>query len=534
MKLLSTDGSIDYNLSDRVVKMFCGLSGIKTAEQTKEYIKKQITTADLRNREEAKSDMVLNKGDFIKGIGDTTYLGNILQNGSVAGEYLGADARSDKTPLDTDISIIPYSDEPINVQMAGLAAKYYGPIWFILRNDDRFVTTRDKDETFPITRDRSKMEVFYTGVCGEDHYGIRTGFASSEINYIMSDTDISKIGLEVAMNGFYIPVANTQGKIVFTPKDYDDLRKKMSGLSYYGENNFEFSDNLVTEDVEVLAEQIEENNKEVETKRNQINRLIKSSLDEVNLGLKTHFDGDLSEGSVELIDTGSTGRGTNKPGDGDFDFMMKLDRSILSDDRKLANLKGALLKRFGKLDNSGVIGSGDFRLKGVQIDDETFVDIDITFTNKTDKVPYSTDECIRDRLKTIEKQDPVKYKYVIANILLAKQVLKDAEAYKPARSVEGQGGLGGIGIENWILQNSGSFIDAANSFLKASEGKSFDEFKDDYQVWDFGSNHLAEKRGQYAHDNFVDNMNEQGYQKMVQALKNYLSLEEEYKVSRTR
>ena len=36
------------------------------------------------------------------------------------------------------------------------------------------------------------------------------------------------------MNGFYIPVANKEGKIVFTPKDYDELRAKMSGLSYYG------------------------------------------------------------------------------------------------------------------------------------------------------------------------------------------------------------------------------------------------------------------------------------------------------------
>ena len=44
-------------------------------------------------------------------------------------------------------------------------------------------------------------------------------------------------------------------------------------------------------------------------------------------------------GSVEIIDTGSTGRGTNKPGDGDFDLMMRLDRNILSNSRKLEELK---------------------------------------------------------------------------------------------------------------------------------------------------------------------------------------------------
>lgn len=41
--------------------------------------------------------------------------------------------------------------------------------------------------------------------------------------------------------------------------------------------------------------------------------------------------------------------------------------------------------------------------------------------------------------------------------------------------------------------------------------------------WDFGDNHLAERRGQYSHDNFVsNNMSETGYQKMVYALKEYI------------
>ena len=53
--------------------MFCGLAGINTLEQAKGYIKEKVKTADLRNRNTANSDMVLEKGDFIKGIGDITY-----------------------------------------------------------------------------------------------------------------------------------------------------------------------------------------------------------------------------------------------------------------------------------------------------------------------------------------------------------------------------------------------------------------------------------------------------------------------------
>ena len=522
-KKLSPDETLDYNLGDRVIRMFCGFTGINTLEQAKEYINKQIKTADVRNRDSSNTEMVLEQGDFIKGIGDITYLGNILQNGSVSKEYLGSSSGSDATPLDTDVSMITSSEGSIKDKMSATAANLYGPIWFVIKNDDRFITTRNNTEELETKRDMSKMEAFYTGVLGQDHYGIRTGFASSEINYIVMENYDPRVGLEIAMNGFYIPVANKEGKIVFTPNDYDKLREKMNGLSYYNEENYLFSENLVTEETEYFAEQIEQSNYEVQIKRKKINEIIKKTLDDLGLHLKTNIDGDLTEGTVELIDTGSTGRGTNKPGDGDFDFMMRLDKNILSNPSKLNELKQTILKNLGKDNSSELTGTGDFRLKSVQIDSEINVDIDITFTEKTDKVSYSTDMALQDRLTTIQRTNPEKYKYVVANILLAKQVLKQAEVYKPNRGEIPQGGLGGVGIENWILQNGGSFIDAAKSFVEAADGKSFTEFQSSYQIWDFGDNHLAERRGQYSHDNFVsNNMSEFGYQKMVQALKEYL------------
>ena len=529
-KKLSPDGSLDYNLANRVVRMFCGFAGIDTLEQAKEYINKKIRTADARNRNAANSDMTLEQGDFIKGIGDVTYLRNILQNGSVSKEYLGSNAGEDLTPLDTDVSIITNKEGTISEKIGSTVAKSYGPIWFVLKNDDRFMTTRTSEENLEAKIDMSKMEAFYTGAISKDHYGIRTGFASSEINYIVMEEYDPRVGLEIAMNGFYIPIASKEGKIIFTPKDYDEIRKKMSGLSYFGEQNFTFSKNLVTEDTVYLAEQIEQSNLEVEEKRNKINNLIRKSVEELGLHLKTDIDGDLTEGVVELIDTGSTGRGTNKPGDGDFDFMMRLDKSLLSNHAKTQELKNTILKNLGKSEKSAsneLTITGDFRLKSVQLDNETNVDIDISFVRKTDKISYSTDMSLRDRLTTIAKNDPEKYKYVVANILLAKQVLKQAEAYKPNRGEVPQGGLGGVGVENWILQNGGSFIDAAQSFVEAAEGKTFKEFSSTYQIWDFGDNHLAARKGTYPHDNFVtNNMSESGYKKMVQSLQEYLKTRE--------
>lgn len=522
-KKLSPDGTLDYNLADRTIRMFCWSTGIDTLDKAKKYIEQKIKTADSRNRNASTKDMTLEQGDFIKGIDDIIHLGNILQNGSVSKEYLGSDATSDATPLDTDISMIMSSEGTINEKIQKTLAKDYGNIWFVLKNDDRFVNTRTIRETEDAKRDMSKIEVFHTGAAGQDHHGIRTGFASSEINYIVMENYNPKAGLEIAINGFYIPIANKEGKIIFTPKDYDKLREKMSGLSYYGEDSYSFSENLVTKETEELAQKIEQSNYEVQVKREKINNIIKKSLEELGLNLKTEIDGDLTEGFVELIDTGSTGRGTNKPGDGDFDFMMRLDKAILSNSSKLDKLKQTILKNLGKENSSEITGAGDFRLKGVQIDDKTNVDIDITFTKKTDKITYSTDMALRDRLATIKKIDPEKYKYVVANILLAKQVLKEAGAYKPNRGEIPQGGLGGVGIENWILQNGGSFIDAAKSFVAEAGRKSFSEFKSTYQIWDFGDNHLAERNEQYPHDNFVSkNMSDAGYQRMVQALEDYL------------
>lgn len=525
---ISPNGTVNYNLGDRLVKMFCGMAGFDSLDMAKAYIEKKIQNADAKNREQSKNQLVLEQGDIVKGVRYINYLGDILQNGSVSKEYLGDCSTSDATPLDTDVSIVLEQKKDNSDTLGPLAASGYGPIFFILKKDDRLMITRDAEKTFDFKRDLSKLEVFHTGVWGKDHSGIRTGFASSEIDCIMTKHEYdARIGLEIAMNGFYIPVVDVQGNLLFSPKDYDELREKMQGLSHYGEESYIVSPNIRNENVEILAYQIEENDRNTAYKRQKINEVLRESLKEFGLEMKTYIDGDLSEGSAEVLDTGSTGRGTNKPGDGDFDFMMRLDKSIILDGTKLKTLKEIISKNLEIVEKRAVTNVGDFRFVGVQIDD-ICVDIDITFVQKTNKISYSTDMALQDRLETIRKTNPENYKYVIANILLAKRVLKEVEAYKPNRGNIPQGGLGGVGIENWILQNGGSFHDAALSFVQAAEGKNFDEFKRENRIWDFGENHVAANKDFYTHDNFIYyNMSENGYKKMVDGLKKYLSNENE-------
>lgn len=128
----------------------------------------------------------------------------------------------------------------------------------------------------------------------------------------------------------------------------------------------------------------------------------------------------------------------------------------------------------------------------------------------------------------MKEQDYERYRMVIANIMYAKDMLKKSGAYKPARGIldgdRANGGLGGVGIENWVLQYGGSFIDAAQDFVKVAEGKEFLEFEQVYPLMDFGCNHVAKSKNEWPYDNFVvNNMRYMGYEKMRAALVEFLS-----------
>ena len=101
---------------------------------------------------------------------------------------------------------------------------------------------------------------------------------------------------------------------------------------------------------------------------------------------------------------------------------------------------------------------------------------------KDGKVTYSTDMCVRDRLEGLKRDNPEGYQYAISNIVLAKRVLKEEGLYKKASSpgATEYGGFGGVGVENWILENGGSFAKAMDTFIEtANKSQGFDDFKAD-------------------------------------------------------
>ena len=518
-----------YDLLDRIARMFAAPLGIKSFDELKSVIENEAMLATQKGILNAKKPFVFERGDLLKGINNIQFLNSILQNGSVAKEFLGYAADSDCTPLDTDVSLITdpslVSGGNFNIEAGG-----YGPIWVVLKNKDgRFLITRGKEDVENVQNDFHKLELFRTGYEKDStHYGIRTGFASSEIDYIISQDKDKRINLEIAKNGFYIPVVDKSGTLIFTYEDYLDLRRKMGGLKYYSDEEYHYSSQIISEaqsktkeEKEDLTKRILLNKKEVELRRKSITNYLAKVLEEFG-ELHYGYIRDLVPGKMELINTGSTGRGTNIPGAGDFDFYLKLDDTVYSNSERLAAIRNKLYDSLPHQNDSGKPDStdGNLRLENVVIPGlDSKVDIDITFGVRTDKIELSTDEALKSYFEGIKKDNPDYYNLIIENILKAKMLLKENGIYKKLDN-----GLGGVGIENWIIQNGGSFEEACRTFLeKATEAQDFKEFKELYQIWDFGEDHSEGVKVGFNYDNFIEHLNPESYQKMVEVLRSYLA-----------
>ena len=542
--LFRINKELGENIPDKIVQMFAHDAGFDTIASLKEYIAKKVEEANTRNFKRAyEGTFTVEVGDLVKGLGsrlfDLTIFENILQNGSIAVDYLGADSDTDATPLDTDLCKIFEIKDSIGETIQNTESKRYGTVFAILKNDGRFQETRkyvlESDQELTKDVDLRKLESFQTGAVAANHYGIRTGFASSEIDFLVCEKYSQRIGFELARNGIYIPVVDYNGNLVFTPEDYMALRNKMSGLSHYNMGSYQFSPKLVPSEEISLVQK--DNREEVKTKQFAILKCFANAISRLGLNIKMAIDGDLVPGTIEIIDTGSTGRYTNKPHDADFDYMLRVDKLIRENKSEFMALSKVLNEALSDRDNTSFItGDGDFRFKGVKIPGlEERVDIDITFTDRTDRIKYSSDMSLKDRLNTIKEQDPRLYDVVVNEIINAKKILKAGRCYKPKHSKAGQDGLGGVGVENWILQFGGSLEDAARSFVEvANSCSTFEEFCKKYQVWDFGENFFRadeadDKKKKIEneiiclHDEFVENnMSGDGYLKMQKVLSIYL------------
>ncbi len=493
-----------------------------------EYMDRVKENADARHlkiEEQLRAGtMHLQEGDFIKGILNfDDYIPSMLQDGIKGGEFNQEYSHSDATPLDADFGYI--SSGNLTIQKASdydiiqtTISAGYGPNYVVLKQyaerlADRQSTNFENQATFNGTTD------FYEEMSENNRASryIRTGIPITDVDYIVSVDWNPKNGYEMAMAGMYIPVIDSKGEVVFSSEDYKKIREEMRGLSRYHAEDIIVSDKARNMEAlyetyrKVSTKSAEETEKEIEAvkalvegkedettskKKKATTDFIKGYFESKGIRVVDDLSQNLSTNSVELIDTGSTGRGTNVPGDGDFDFML---RHNLPDD-----ILEELTQKVGEItpkEDFAIVSDG-FRSKGAVLPNGEVVDIDVTAAKKDLALSYSSDMCVRDRLDNIRTHSPADYNYVQANIIMAKKILKAEGVYKKAGSTGATkyGGFGGIGVENWVLQNGGSFEQALDTFMDtANQAVDYNDFKRKYPIFDFGFNH---REGKTRHDRF--------------------------------
>ena len=330
------------------------------------------------------------------------------------------------------------------------------------------------------------------------------------------------IKLLEAIHNKYIAIFDNYGNLLFDYNEFLEYRKRLSGIKEYSNDNFILSNNLYFEGLDDYLNMIDINFKQIKTKREKVIKEIIRIFNEENISVTI---GNNSVGDIELVEAGSTARGTNIPslnGMGlDFDFTVRVDQD------KVFTIKRILEEKLKAQNSITKTSRYKVRLVSVEIPGlDELIDLDFSLTPQKEKY-LSTEDVLYEQLDNIKKQDENSYRLVLANIMFAKAYLKKCGAYKPSRGIlngdRAFGGIGGIGIENWILQNGGSFIDAARSFLNKAEGMEFIDFQKDYAIMDFGKNHVEVSKGNFPYDNFImKNMRYKGYELMKEGLKIFL------------
>ena len=231
-------------LKDKIISTLCSGLGINTLEQAQNYITEKISKADKRGREYAENKKFnIEKGDFIKAV-NIDYFEKLLENGINANDFLAELSKTDATPLDTDLSRVHTLKPTINetIDQKNKDAGFFGDAYIILKNNPNKIavtksTILDVDTAIPFDKTQGKLEAFQNGPIKETTtaYGIRTGFSSSDIDYIIFDEKnphLDKLIDPISKCGFYIPIISKQtGKLIFTPETYDSA-KEQTDLSH--------------------------------------------------------------------------------------------------------------------------------------------------------------------------------------------------------------------------------------------------------------------------------------------------------------
>lgn len=228
----------NQSLLKRISALYLRPLGYSTIDQLLDKVNALKTEANTRNINFAREmtdnnegKISLKAGDLLKGI-NAFSLDKILANGVLAREYLGASAGSDSTPFDTDTSAILPDDVQQGFKgiIEASISKGYGDLLIVIRNRGQF---QNSDKEPNSAYDKNKYELFGSDVHGQRHQGIRTGLGSTELDALIVQESITadrakldRIFFDISQNGFYIPVVDANGKLLYTSELFEQYKTK--------------------------------------------------------------------------------------------------------------------------------------------------------------------------------------------------------------------------------------------------------------------------------------------------------------------
>lgn len=206
--------------TDRVKRVLFAYQLQQTVERSRDGSKKE--EADSRNQLLASQGVTMvREGDFVHATAFDS-LSSILQDGNVAGEARGTSSAMDRFPYNVDFGVISGGETVQQKIEDTISFRHYGnkgsrgESGQILLVYKRTPTSwMSGQETFPNT---------YHGL-------IFGGIPSTEITgIVLSDpsSTLANASRTVVENGFYVPLYDKQGAILFTPDQYQRMKDDLN------------------------------------------------------------------------------------------------------------------------------------------------------------------------------------------------------------------------------------------------------------------------------------------------------------------
>lgn len=185
----------------------------------------QKTRADQRNRILSSEGFSILDGTYIHG-SSVDVIESVLLNGNLPQEALGEGARTDSYPFQTDFSCLtqefissqPNIEEVFNKSISG----NYGSSRTLGRDGQIFYMYRRTSDTYEGGKRYGPSD---------RHTLILGGMPATEISGITlrnADATLETVKKAILENGFYIPVYDLNGSLLFTPEDFDSLRTELN------------------------------------------------------------------------------------------------------------------------------------------------------------------------------------------------------------------------------------------------------------------------------------------------------------------